>query len=81
MRSVSNLHCSLFMPESTWSDVVSVSILLEDLEELEIGLGSLDRDNIGVHLLEDVPDIVEVRVAEVRVDLGVVLYTGSGELE
>ena len=66
---------------SSRSNVVSVCVLLEDLEELEVRLGSLDGNDVGVHLLEDVPDVVEVGVAEVRVDLSVVLYTSSRELE
>lgn len=93
------------------SDVVGVAKRLEDAQELEVGLGGFDRDDIGVESDDVVEDVVEVcvlrrverqgeecelalerlhnssgdvaltGVAEVRVDLSVILNTGGRELE
>jgi hypothetical protein len=44
----------------TWAYIVLVCVAFEDLEELQVGLGSFDGDDIGIELLEYVPDVVEV---------------------
>lgn len=66
---------------NTWADLVRVAVRLEDVEQLEVGLGSLDRDDVGVQSLDRGEDVSKVRVAEVRVDLDVVLDTRRRESE
>ena len=54
----------------TWADASAVlHTLTEYGEELLIGTGVLDGDNIGIHVNDGVDDIVEVGVAHVCVDL------------
>ncbi|GFZ50689.1 LOW QUALITY PROTEIN: hypothetical protein JCM24511_08447 [Saitozyma sp. JCM 24511] len=65
----------------TGADLVRVAVRLEDVEKLEVGLGGLDRDDVGVETLDGGEDVSEVRVAEVRVDLDVVLDARGGEAE
>ncbi len=65
----------------TWADVAWVSLIDEDLQELGIRLGVLDGENIGVKSGDRVEEVLELGVAEVRVDLGRVLNTGSRETE
>lgn len=47
----------------TGADEVLVAVLVEHLEELEVRLGSLDRDDVGVEALDVVKDEAKVRVA------------------
>jgi hypothetical protein len=61
--------------------LVRVTEALEGLEELQVSLGGLDGDDIGIQVLDGLEDIVEVRVAEVGVDLDRVLDTRGRELE
>ena len=65
----------------TGANLVGVAVGLEDVKELEVGLGSLDGDDIGVKGLDGGEDVSEVRVAEVRVDLDIVLNTRGGKTE
>lgn len=65
----------------TGTDFVRVTVVSESLEQLQVGLGGFDRDDIGVQSLDRGEDVGKVRVTEVRVDLGRVLNTGSGESE
>ena len=65
----------------TRSDVAGVLRVDEDLEELSIGLGVLDGEDIGIQGSDGVEEVLELRVAEVRVDLSGVLNAGGGELE
>jgi hypothetical protein len=65
----------------TRPDLVGVAELLEGREQLEVGLGRLDGDNVRIKTLDRGEDVVEVGVAEVRVGLGRVSDTGGGELE
>lgn len=65
----------------TRTDLVGVAVRLEDVEQLEVGLGGLDGDDIGVKSLDGREDVSEVGVTEVGVDLDVVLDTRSGETE
>ena len=65
----------------TWTDVTWVSLVDEDLEELGVGLGVLDGEDISVKSGDGVEEVLELGVAEVRVDLSRVLDTGGGELE
>lgn len=65
----------------TRADLVGVAVRLEDIKELEVGLGSLDGDDISVKSLDRGEDVSKVRVTEVGVDLDVVLNTRGGESE
>lgn len=65
----------------TGADVAGVGLVNEDLEELGIRLGVLNGEDIGIEGSDGVEEVLELGVAEVRVDLGRVLNTGGGELE
>ncbi|CAI6097068.1 unnamed protein product [Clonostachys chloroleuca] len=65
----------------TRANVARVSLVDEDLEELGIRLAVLDRENISVKSSNSMEEVLELRVAEVRVDLSVVLDTSSAESE
>lgn len=65
----------------TGANVAGVLLVNEDLEELGIGLGVLDGEDIGIQSSNGMEKVLELRVAEVRVDLRGVLNTSSGELE
>lgn len=65
----------------TGSHSVRVLVSLEDVEQLHVRLGSLDRDDISIETDDVREDRVEVRVAEVRVGLRRVLDTGSRQTE
>ena len=54
---------------NTRADLVGVAVLLEGLEQLEVALGRLDGDDVGVKTLDGGEDVIEVGVAEVRVGL------------
>ena len=66
---------------NTGTNLVSISVVLEGLEQLHVALGRLDRDDIGIQTLDGREDIVEVGVAEVRVGLSGISDTSSGETE
>jgi len=66
---------------NTRTDLVSVSVVLEGLEQLHVALGRLDRDDIGIQTLDGWEDIIKVRVAEVGVGLCGISDTSSGETE
>lgn len=65
----------------TRADVARVLLVLEDLEQLSVTLGVLNGQHIGVKSSDGVEEVLEFRVAEVRVDLGRVLDASSGKLE
>ena len=65
----------------TGADVAGVGLVDEDLEKLGIRLGVLNGENISIESSDGVEEVLELRVAEVRVDLGRVLNTGGGETE
>lgn len=65
----------------TYSDVPRVGLVDEDLEELGVGLGVLDGQNISVQSGNGVEEVLEFRIAEVGVDLSRVLNTRGRELE
>jgi len=66
---------------NTRTNLVSVSIVLEGLEQLHVALGRLDGDDIGIQTLDGWEDIIEVGVTEVRVGLGGIGDAGGGETE
>lgn len=65
----------------TGADVAGVLLVNEDAEQLGIGLGVLNGENIGVESGNGVEEVLELRVTEVRVDLSTVGDTGGGQLE
>jgi hypothetical protein len=65
----------------TWADLVGIPVLSEHLDELEVGFGGLDGDDVGVETLDGGEDVCKVRVAEVGVDLGRVLDARGCETE
>lgn len=65
----------------TGADLVRVAVSLEDVEQLQVGLGRLDRDDVGVESLDRRENVSKVRVAEVRVDLDVVLDARGRQTE
>ena len=65
----------------TRANLVRVSVRLECAEEFHIALGCLDGDDIGIETFDGGEDVIEVRVAEMRVCLGGVLDTCRRETE
>lgn len=65
----------------TRSDVAGVGRVDEDAQQLGIRLAVLDGQNIGIEGSNGVEEVLELRVAEVRVDLGGVLNAGGGQAE
>lgn len=65
----------------TGSDVAGVLLVDEDAEQLGIGLGVLNGEDIGIEGSDGVEEVLELRVTEVRVDLSAVGNTGGGQLE
>ena len=65
----------------TGANLVRVTVLLEGSEKFHVALGGFNRDDISIEALNRGEDVVEVRVAEVRVGLQLVGDTGSGQLE
>jgi hypothetical protein len=66
---------------NTGADLVSISVVLEGLEQLHVALGRLDRDDIGIQTLDGWENIIEVGVAEVGVGLRGIGDTSGGETE
>ena len=65
----------------TGANVSGVVLVNEDLEELGIRLAVLDGEDISIKGGNGVEEVLELRVAEVTVDLSGVLDTSGGELE
>ena len=65
----------------TRADVAGVGLIFEDLEELGIALAVLDGEDVGIEGRNGVEEVLELGVAEVRVDLGRVLDASTSELE
>lgn len=65
----------------TRSNVAGVSLVDEHLEQLGVGLGVLNGENISIQRGDGVEEVLELRVAEVAVDLGRVLDASGGQLE
>src|SRR5713226_10773883 len=63
------------------ADFVRIVVLLECLEQLRSGARVLDRDDVGVHLLDHADDVVELAIAHVGVDLGRIRHPGRREPE
>lgn len=65
----------------TRANLVGVPVMFEGGEELHVGLGSFDGDDVSIQTLDRGENVVEVRVAEVRVGLELVGNTSGGKLE
>ena len=65
----------------TGADVAGVGLIDEHPQKLGIRLGVFDGQDIGIKGGDGVEEVLELGVAEVRVDLGRVLNTGGGETE
>jgi hypothetical protein len=65
----------------TGADVAGVGLVDEDLKKLRIRLAVLNRENIRIESSDSVEEVLELRVAEVGVNLGRVLDTRDGETE
>ena len=65
----------------TGANVAWVRLVLKHLEELGVALAVLNRQNISVERSNGVEEVLELGVAEVRVDLGRVLDSSTGKLE
>lgn len=65
----------------TRTDVAGVSLLDEDLEQLGVRLAVLNAQNIGIQSGNGVEEVLELRVAEVRVDLSTIGDTTGRQAE
>ncbi|KAK1242143.1 hypothetical protein MKX07_000129 [Trichoderma sp. CBMAI-0711] len=65
----------------TRSDVAGVGRVDEDAQQLGIGLAVLNGQNVGIEGSDGVEEVLELRVAEVGVDLSGVLDAGGGQAE
>jgi hypothetical protein len=65
----------------TRADVARVGGVDEDLEQLGVRLAVFDGQDIGIQSRNGVEEVLELRVTEVRVDLGGVLDTSGGQAE
>lgn len=66
---------------NTGANVTRVGLVDEDLEELSIRLAVLNGQDIGIESGNGVEEVLELGVAEVRVDLSAIGDTSSGQLE
>ena len=66
---------------NTGANVARVGLVDEDLEELGVRLAVLDGQDIGIESGNGVEEVLELRVAEVGVDLSAIGNTGGGQLE
>lgn len=65
----------------TRADVAGVGLIDEDLEELGVRLGVLNGEDISIQRGNGVEEVLELRVAEVGVNLSRIVNASSGQLE
>jgi hypothetical protein len=65
----------------TWANLVGIAVMFERIEQFHITFRGFDRNDIGIKALDGGEDIIEVRVAEVRVGLKLVGDPSSGKFE
>lgn len=65
----------------TRADVTGVGLIDENLEKLGIRLAVLDGKDVGIQSSNGVEEVLELRVAEVGVDLSAIVHTSSGQAE
>src|SRR5690606_30543015 len=63
------------------TDAVWIAELHERVEQLHARARGLDRDHVGVHRRYRLDDVVELRVAHVGVDLGLVAHARGADAE
>ena len=63
------------------ADFVRIAVVPERVEQFHLRARGLDRDHVGVHRADRIDDVVELRVAHVGVDLGLVAHAGRTEAE
>ena len=66
---------------NTGANVARVGLVDEDLEELSVRLAVLNGQDISIEGSDGVEEVLELGVAEVRVDLSAIGDTSSGQLE
>ena len=64
-----------------WANVVGVLEALESIQQLHIGPGGFNGDDISVHPCDGFDDVVELGIAHMSVYLGVVLHAVGGNPE
>ena len=65
----------------TRSNLIGIAVRLEGIQKFHVTLRSFNRDDVGVQALDRWENIVEIRVAKVRMRLEVIRDTGGSELE
>lgn len=65
----------------TGADVARIGLINKDLEQLSIALAVLDGENVSIEGSDGVEEVLELRVAEVRVDLSAITNASGGEAE
>lgn len=63
------------------ADLLLVADLLEDTQQRVSAAGRLYRDDVGIHRLDGVDDVVELAVAHMRVDLRLAAGAGHAAAE
>ncbi|MNS62800.1 hypothetical protein D3C72_958760 [compost metagenome] len=63
------------------TDVVRIAEILECLQQLHIGARRFDRDHVRIHGGDGFDDVVELRIAHVRMDLRLVAHAGRRQAE
>src|SRR5271163_4040483 len=63
------------------SDLIGISDAVKGIEQLHARTGALDRDNVRVHPHDGVDNVVELRVAHVSVNLGLISNTRRRKAE
>ena len=66
---------------NTRANLVSISVVLEGLEQLHVALRRFDGNDIGIQTLDGWENVIKVGVAEVGVGLGGIGDTSGGEAE
>mmetsp|Transcript_39616 Transcript_39616/g.69194 ORF Transcript_39616/g.69194 Transcript_39616/m.69194 type:complete len:462 (-) Transcript_39616:376-1761(-) len=64
-----------------WTDLVGVLEAVESIQQLHVRARGLNRDDVGVHVGDGRDDVVELRVAHVGVDLGLVTHAVGSDAE
>lgn len=65
----------------TRSNLIGIAVGLEGIQKFHVALRGFNGDDVGVQALDRWENIVEIRVAKVRMRLKVIRDTGGRELE
>lgn len=63
------------------SNGISVLVLLESTQQLQIRAGILNSDNISIQILDRLENVIEIRVTKVRVNLSLILDSSARQQE